>query len=94
MPIFLAVIFALTYLSNDNQFNDVTANIAMSLYVFIVLFWGARQAAESIADELRNHTWDIQKTSAISPWTLTWGKLFGSTLFIGMVVFYVYSFIY
>ncbi len=81
MPIFLAVIFALTYLSNDNQFNDVTANIAMSLYVFIVLFWGARQAAESIADELRNHTWDIQKTSAISPWTLTWGKLFGSTLF-------------
>lgn len=81
MPLFLLIIFALTYLMNDSKFNESTASVAMFLYVFIVFFWGARQATESIFDEIRNHTWDIQKTSAISPWSLTWGKLFGSTIF-------------
>lgn len=81
MPLFLLIIFALSYLLNEQKFDEETATVAIWLYVFIVLFWGARQAAESIFDELRNYTWDIQKTSAISPWSLTWGKLFGSTLF-------------
>lgn len=81
MPLFLCAIFALTYLLDDRRLHEVTANTAMILYIFIVLFWGARQAAESIFDEIRNHTWDIQKTSAISAWSLTWGKLFGSTVF-------------
>ena len=81
MPLFLLIIFSLSYLMNDNKFGEEVAVVAIWLYVFIVLFWGARQAAESVFDELRNHTWDIQKTSAISPWSLAWGKLFGSTLF-------------
>lgn len=81
MPLALLVIFALSYVMNQNQFDNDTANVALWLYIFIVVFWGARQAGESIYDELRNRTWDIQKTSALSPWSLTWGKLFGSTLF-------------
>lgn len=81
MPVFLLFIFTLSYFINEQKFDEETADVAIWLYVFMVLFWGARQAAESIFDELRNRTWDIQKTSAISPWSLTWGKLFGSTLF-------------
>jgi hypothetical protein len=81
MPLFLTVIFAMTYLADDHQFAAKTANTALGLYGFIILFWGSRQAAESVMDELRNHTWDMQKTSAISPWSLSWGKLLGSTLF-------------
>jgi hypothetical protein len=81
MPLFLMVIFVLTYSINDQKFDENSARVAIWLYIFIVLFWGARQASESIFDELRNHTWDTQKTSAISPWSLTWGKLFGSTIF-------------
>jgi hypothetical protein len=81
MPLSLMVIFAFAYLINSQEFGEDVATAAITLYVFIVLFWGSRQAAESIFDELRNRTWDIQKTSAISPWSLTWGKLFGSTLF-------------
>jgi hypothetical protein len=94
MPLFLLVIFALTYLVDEHQLKDSTANAAMSLFVIIVLFWGARQTAESIFDELRNHTWDIQKTSALSAWSLTWGKLLGSTLFNwygGLLCLIVYS---
>ncbi len=81
MPIFLLLVFSLSYLFDDKSFGEATANTAIGLYIVIVLFWGAKQSSESIFDEMRNNTWDIQKTSAISPWSLCWGKLFGSTVF-------------
>ncbi len=81
MPAFLLVIFSLTYLIDDKTLSEATANTAIGLFVALVLFWGAKQSAESIFDELRGNTWDIQKTSAISPWSLAWGKLFGSTIY-------------
>jgi len=94
MPLFLMVIFALTYSIDSGKLSASTANIAMTLYVLIILFWGARQTAESLLEEIRNHTWDIQKTSAISAWSLTWGKLLGSTLFNwygGLLCLFIYS---
>lgn len=94
MPAFLLVIFSLTYSIDDKSFDKVTAYTALGLYIAIVLFWGAKQASESILDELRNNTWDIQRTSAISPWSLAWGKLLGSTLFNwygGLLCLLVYS---
>lgn len=94
MPAFLLVIFFFTYLIDDKNFDEVTANSALGLYIAIVLFWGAKQAAESIFDELRNNTWDIQKTSAISPWSLAWGKLFGSTIYMwygGLLCLFIYA---
>jgi hypothetical protein len=81
MPIFLLIVFFLSYRMNESVLDEKTAFVAIFLYVFIVMLWGARQTMESIFDEIRHHTWDIQQTSAISPWSLTWGKLFGSTLF-------------
>ncbi|MDQ7090512.1 MAG: ABC transporter permease [Methylococcales bacterium] len=81
MPIFLGVIFSFAYLLNDKQADEGIAYTALGLYTLLVLFWGAKQAAMSMIDELNNNTWDIQKTSAISAWSLTWGKLLGSTLF-------------
>ena len=81
MPLFLGVIFGLTYISDDYHFGKITSFVAVFLYILLVLFWGSKQTAESIFDEVRNRTWDIQKTSAISPWSLTWGKLFGSSIF-------------
>lgn len=94
MPAFLLMVFSLTYLLDDNTLDKVTASTATALYIVLVLFWGAKQAAESIFEELRNNTWDIQKTSAISPWSLAWGKLFGSTIFTwygGVLCLLVYS---
>ncbi len=80
MPLFLALIFAFSYLIGQDTYEGI-AHAAMTLYIFIVVLWGARQTAESLFDEIRNHTWDIQKTSAISAWSLAWGKLLGSTIF-------------
>lgn len=87
MPLFLATVFALTYLIDNHIERDasgrlaVTMATAIGLFVVIVVFWGARQTAESVFEELRNKTWDIQKTSALSPWSLAWGKWLGSTVF-------------
>ena len=81
MPIFLLVILSSGYLLDGLRFEKGVSYIALGLYTLIVLFWGAKQAANSIFDELQNNTWDIQKTSAISAWSLTWGKLLGSTLY-------------
>lgn len=81
MPAFLAVIFSLTYLMDGDTLGKITAFVAMALFIVIVLFWGTKQVTESVFEELRSNTWDIQRTSAISPWSLAWGKLLGSTLF-------------
>ncbi len=55
-------------------------SLAMIGFVLITVIGGARQAAAAVLDEARDHTWEIQRMSALSPWTMTWGKLIGATL--------------
>lgn len=90
MPALLALIFLTAGLAADySSFNaDKVSTIATSLYnvsstlfVLIVWLWGARNANASITDELREKTWDQQRMSALDPWMMTWGKLFGATAF-------------
>ncbi|MEE8206742.1 MAG: hypothetical protein V3T82_07315, partial [Nitrospinaceae bacterium] len=54
-----------------------------SLWMFILFagLWGAYQAENALVTEIQNKTWPLQRLTSISPWTMTWGKLFGSTLF-------------
>ncbi|HEY5993766.1 MAG TPA: hypothetical protein VIU46_04100 [Gallionellaceae bacterium] len=72
-------------LAMSDKFSDRTADnlytAAVSAFIFIVWLWGARNANLSIVDELRDKTWDQQRMSALNPWAMTWGKLFGSTSF-------------
>jgi hypothetical protein len=82
MPALLALTFLATALAG--QQNEVANNLYMAsiaLFVFIVWLWGARNANATIVDELRDKTWDQQRMSALEPWTMTWGKLIGSTSF-------------
>lgn len=50
------------------------------LFYAVVVIWGTRCAAQSVVEEISNKTWDGQRLSAIRPWTMVWGKLFGSTM--------------
>ena len=52
---------------------------ALVTFIGVTIAWGGQRAGESIFDELRAHTWDLQRISALAPWTLTWGKLCGAT---------------
>lgn len=50
------------------------------LVVFLVcgLLWGSRAAGGSVLTEIAERTWDFQRLSALTPWQMTWGKLFGA----------------
>ncbi|GMR07357.1 MAG: hypothetical protein BMS9Abin26_0360 [Gammaproteobacteria bacterium] len=82
-PIIIGAVFLLLFLSSSSLegFWVLANNVSMILLVVIMLFWGVRQAAEAVSTEIKDRTWDGQRMSAISPWSLAWGKLFGSTLF-------------
>src|SRR6185312_6682148 len=56
-----------------------TPGTALALYWFFAVLWGTRSAALSVVAEIRERTWDGQQLSAIGPWEMVWGKLFGST---------------
>ncbi len=56
-----------------------THGSALALYWFFAVLWGTRSAALSVVAEIRERTWDMQKLSAIGPWEMVWGKLFGAT---------------
>ena len=79
VPVVLGIIFSLSYFIDDYHLGSATAQTALILFMLITLVWGARQTVDSIVEEQRDRTWDTQRLSALGPWTMTWGKLFGST---------------
>ena len=78
----MPVVLGLTFLTivSAGSINDLNSYLSI-FFVGIVWLWGTRNASASITDELRDKTWDQQRMSALQPWTMTWGKLFGATSF-------------
>lgn len=58
---------------------DILAFVAYWLTVAILIFWAGHQAAGAVLREIRGRTWDAQRLSTLHPWSMAWGKLFGST---------------
>jgi len=54
---------------------------AMVAFMIIVYGMGTNAAGVSILDEIQERTWDQQRMSAMQPWAMTWGKLFGATAY-------------
>jgi hypothetical protein len=79
-PLVLAGFFAILYY----VFPEVLRSRALmqaSIFIFILFgFWGMAKANSAVTDEVRSRTWDFQRMSALSPWSMTWGKLLGSTI--------------
>ena len=81
MPLALGLIFIVgAILPHDNLYERL-GTVATYAFRVIMLIWAVKPAADSIIDEYNGSTWDWQKMSLIGPWKMTWGKLFGSTIY-------------
>lgn len=81
MPLILGVLLFLAFLLDDRQYGEGVATTALVLFVLLAFLWGIRLASETLISEIRDHTWDSQRMSVIGPWSMTWGKLLGSTIY-------------
>ncbi len=93
MPAILGAIFLLLWVSGGDEI--ALRHWSLGIYLLLVLLWGPRLAASSVVSEIRARTWDWQRMSAIGPWQMTWGKLFGSTIFVwfgGSICLVVFAF--
>ncbi len=81
MPLILGVLLFLAYLLDDRQYGESVAKMALFLFGLLAFLWGTRLASEALISEIRDHTWDSQRMSVIGPWSMTWGKLLGSTIY-------------
>lgn len=65
----------------DGNIRDEVNAMAYIAFGIITIWWGSRNASDSILNEVNDHTWDWQQMSAQSPWRMTIGKIFGSTIY-------------
>ena len=94
MPVLLGLVFLLTVAGESPNRNGL-ALVALGAFVLISLFWGGSLASASIVNEMRDHTWDTQRMSALTPFELTLGKVLGANLFTwygGLICLVVYAF--
>jgi hypothetical protein len=94
MPLVLGLIFFIASRANPDNVPATYIGVSNFLFFMIVKIWGGYKAANSVIEEVNDHTWDFQKLSALSPWSLTIGKLFGSTSYAwygGFILFVVFA---
>jgi hypothetical protein len=80
----IALAFVITTTAlDDNEYlktEVVLMNTALFILYLITGIWGSKNAADAVADEINQKTWDRQRMSGQSPFALTIGKIFGPTL--------------
>ena len=79
MPVILGLLFWVSTLVGDAE---TLAVASIGAFHVVVLLWGTRRAAGAVAGELRAGTWDDQRMSPISAWSMAWGKLAGATSYV------------
>ena len=75
----LASVYGGAILMNDHRPLQGLGIAGAVVFVVAGLLWGSRIAGRAVGDEVADRTWDFQRLSALEPWAMTWGKLFGAT---------------
>ena len=81
VPVVIALAVLLIAASDSQSRLDTIATAAAYGFAVIVLLWGTKLSGASVIEEARERTWDAQRMSSITPWRMTWGKLFGAPSF-------------
>ncbi len=90
IPALLAIIFIAMVVSIDNR-QLVAASVtgtALVVYFILIGLWGVKLAANTVTGEVREKTWDNQRMTSSNAWSMTWAKLFGSTLIVWYGAFF------
>lgn len=74
------VAFVLVWLIDRGRHAYVSTIAGAVIFFAAGLVWAPRAARRSATREELDGTWDFQRLSALSPWSLAWGKLAGATL--------------
>ena len=51
------------------------------LFVLLMALWSTRRVADALAEEIGGGTWEGQRMSGLSAWSMLWGKLIGGAIF-------------
>ena len=81
LSVALGLIFAGAWLvarADRHMLQVAMAFVGMAVFAACGVIWAARAAGGSVLEEIRARTWDFQRLSALTPWAMTWGKLFGA----------------
>lgn len=81
MPGVLTLIGLLILTLDKNNPQQGLYTTFTSLFFVLTTGWGSLLVLSSINSEVNEHTWDQQRLSALTPWQMAWGKLFGSTAY-------------
>lgn len=80
MPLLLGLLFFLAGVGDGNHSIPLLYTSATILFLLLHI-WGSKQAADAIITEVNEATWDSQRMTLIQPFSLSFGKLFGSTIY-------------
>lgn len=81
------------FLVSDFDRVSYAANLISTM---VLGMWGPRRAADALAEEVAGGTWEAQRMSGLSAWSMTWGKLVGGCSFVwycGLLALAVYVFV-
>ncbi len=82
VPVFLVVILLLCYTTLSGHRAHMTAAIvSLAGFGAFTILWGSFQVSQALVLEVNSNTWEFQRMSSVDPWQMSWGKIFGSTIF-------------
>lgn len=79
-PILLGILVA-ALIAAWNLAPTHMAEMARWGFVLLLAFWSTRRVADSLAEEVGGGTWESQRMSGLSAWSMVWGKLLGGAIF-------------
>jgi len=60
---------------------EAMAEAARWCFVLLLALWSTRRVADALAEEIGGGTWEGQRMSGLSAWSMMWGKLIGGAIF-------------
>jgi hypothetical protein len=79
-PILIGIVVA-ALLASWNPAPSSLAEYARWGFVLLLALWSTRRVADSLAEEVGGGTWESQRMSGMSAWSMVWGKLIGGASF-------------